>query len=84
MSISEPENVTMRMQIRRFTLLSGGFSKKVENHQHMLALYFMYYSLVRIHQIRRVTPAMEAGVGLHVWDLLEIVNLLGETEIQAA
>jgi len=83
-SIVERQNPTMRTQIRRFTRLTNGFSKKVENHQHMLALYFMYYNFVRIHQTLRVTPAMEAGVSTHVWDLLEVVNLLDRTETQAA
>lgn len=83
-SFVERQNPTMRTRMRRFTRLTNGFSKKVENHQHMLALYFMYYNFVRIHQTLRVTPAMEAGVSTHVWDLLEVVNLLDQTETQAA
>jgi hypothetical protein len=62
--------------MRRFTRLTNGFSKKVENHKHALALYFMYYNFARIHQTLRVTPAMEAGISDHVWSLEEIVNLL--------
>jgi IS1 family transposase len=83
-SFVERQNLAKRMQMRRFTQLTNGFTKKVEHHQHMLALFFMYYNFVRIHQTLRVTPAMEAGVSKHVWDLLEVVNLLGQTETQAA
>jgi hypothetical protein len=72
----ERQNLTMRMSMRRFTRLTNGFSKKVENHEHMLALHYMYYNFARIHQTLRVTPAMEAGVSDHVWDLEEIIGLL--------
>src|SRR3954469_13853296 len=65
-----------RMSMRRFTRLTNGFSKKLENHEHALALYFMYYNFARIHQTLRVTPAMEAGITNHVWTLEEIVGLL--------
>jgi len=75
-SFAERQNLTMRMSMRRFTRLTNGFSKKVENHEHALALYFMYYNFCRIHQTLRVTPAMEAGVSDHVWDLSEIIGLL--------
>jgi hypothetical protein len=66
MSFVEPQNVIMRMQICRLIRLSNGFSKKIENHQHLLALYFMYYNFVRIYQTLRVAPAMGAGVSKHV------------------
>jgi hypothetical protein len=71
----------MRMSMRRFTRLTNGFSKKLENHEHALALYFMYYNFCRIHQTLRVTPAMEAGVADHVWSIEEIISLafLNET-----
>ncbi len=75
-SHTERQNLTMRMQMRRFTRLTNGFSKKLENHEHALALYFMYYNFCRIHQTLRVTPAMEAGVADHVWSLDEIIALL--------
>jgi hypothetical protein len=54
-----------------------GFSKKVENHAHAIALHFMHYNVCRIHKTLRVTPAMAAGVSGHVWDISEIVALLG-------
>jgi hypothetical protein len=65
----------MRMSMRRFTRLTNGFSKKVENLACAVALYFMYYNFARIHQTLRVTPAMEAGVSDHVWTLEEIATL---------
>jgi hypothetical protein len=75
-SYVERQNLTMRMGMRRFTRLTNGFSKKVENHQHALALHYMHYNFCRIHQTLRVTPAMEAGITDHVWDIEEIVSLL--------
>jgi len=68
----ERQNLTMRMQIRRFTRLTNAFSKKWENHYAALALYFAYYNFVRIHQTLRVTPAMEAGLTDHVWTLKDL------------
>jgi IS1 family transposase len=76
-SYVERQNLTMRMSIRRFTRLTNGFSRKIENHMAAVALYFMWYNFGRIHQTLRVTPAMEAGVSDHVWAVEEIVGLLG-------
>jgi IS1 family transposase len=70
------QNLTMRMSMRRFTRLTNAFSKKLENHAAMVALYFMFYNFGRVHQTLRVTPAMEAGIADHVWSIDEIVNLL--------
>ncbi|HEV2232640.1 MAG TPA: IS1 family transposase [Terriglobia bacterium] len=70
----ERNNLTMRMQIRRFTRLTNAFSKKWENHYMMLALFFAYYNFVRIHSTIRVTPAMEAGLADHVWTLKELLS----------
>jgi hypothetical protein len=56
----ERQNLTMRISGRRFTRLTDAFGKKVENHEHMLAIYLMYYNFCRVHQTLRVTPAIEA------------------------
>ena len=77
-SFVERQNLTMRMSMRRFTRLTNAFSKKVENHGHAIALYFMYYNFCRVHQTLRVTPAMEAGLTDHVWSVEEMVGLLTE------
>lgn len=71
----ERQNLTMRMGMRRFTRLTNGFSKKIENHEHAVALHFMYYNFGRVHKTLRVTPAMEAGISDHVWSLEEIAAL---------
>jgi len=71
----ERQNLTMRMGMRRFTRLTNGFSKKVENHAAMVAIHFMYYNFGRIHKTLRVTPAMAAGLTDHLWSLEEIVLL---------
>lgn len=75
-SYVERQNLTMRMSMRRFTRLTNAFSKKLENHAYAVALHFMYCNFVRIHQTLRVTPAMEAGLSNHAWDLAELVGLL--------
>jgi IS1 family transposase len=83
-SYVERQNLTMRMNMRRFTRLTNGFSKKIDNHRHMLALYFMYYNFCRIHQTLRITPAMAAGVSDHVWELREVVELMRTDAVRAA
>jgi hypothetical protein len=75
-SHTERQNLSMRMGMRRFTRLTNAFSKKVGNHEHAVACYFMYYNFCRIHQTLHVTPAMEAGISDHVWTLEEIVGLI--------
>lgn len=74
-SYIERQNLTMRMGMRRFTRLTNGFSKKLENHEHAIAIHYMHYNFGRIHKTLRVTPAMEAGVSDHVWSLEEIAKL---------
>jgi hypothetical protein len=74
----ERQNLTMRMQIRRFTRLTNAFSKKWENHYAALSLYFAYYNFVRIHGAIRVTPAMEAGLTGHVWTFKELLSKIGQ------
>lgn len=75
-SYVERQNLTMRMSMRRFTRLTNGFSKKIDNHRHAVALYFFYYNFCRVHQTLRVTPAMESGLTDHVWSIEEMVALL--------
>jgi len=77
-SFVERQNLSMRMGIRRFTRLTNAFSKKIENHAASVAIWFMYYNFVRVLQTLRVTPAMEAGLSDHVWDIEELVALLPE------
>jgi IS1 family transposase len=83
-SYVERQNLTMRMGMRRFTRLTNGFSKKVDNHQHSVALHYMYYNFCRVHQTLRVTPAMEAGISNHVWTLEELIGILSNTAVTAA
>jgi hypothetical protein len=74
------------MGMRRFTRLTNAFSKKVENLAHNVALYFMYYNFCRIHQTLRITPAMEAGISDHVWEVEEILSMMDakNQEVDAA
>jgi IS1 family transposase len=75
-SYVERQNLTMRMHMRRFTRLTNAFSKKIENHVASLALRYMHYNFVRIHQTLRVTPAMAAGVTSRLWSIADIIALL--------
>jgi hypothetical protein len=70
------QNLTMRMQLRRFTRLTNAFSKKIENHEAAIALHYMHHNFARIHRTLHVTPAMEAGISNHAWSLEEIVSPL--------
>src|SRR4029078_4141401 len=79
----ERQNLSMRMGMRRFTRLTNGFSKKIENHEYALALYFMHYTFVRIHSSLRVSPAMAAGVSDKLWSMDDIVALIEAREQQA-
>ncbi len=79
-SYIERQNLTIRMSNRRFTRLTNAFSKKAENHAHSMALYFMHYNFVRIHQSLRVTPAMEAGVTDHLWTFEDVVKIVEKWE----
>jgi IS1 family transposase len=77
-SYVERQSLTMRMHMRRFTRLTNGFSKKVENHLHAVALHFMFYNFCKIHKTLHVTSAMEAGISSHVWSIEELVRLIPE------
>lgn len=74
-SMVERQNLTMRMSMRRFTRLTNGFSKKIENHMHAIALHYMYYNFARVHRTLRCSPAMEAGVSKTLWSISDIVKL---------
>ena len=76
----ERQNLTMRMHMRRFTRLTNAFSKKVENHAHAVALHFMYYNFARVHQTLKVTPAMQAGLTDHLWDIADLVAIVDANE----
>lgn len=83
-SYVERHNLTMRMSMRRFTRLTNGFSKKLENHMYALALYFQHYNFCRVHKSLANpyprTPTMAAGVSDHIWTTEELVSLLGRSK----
>ena len=83
-SFVERQNLTMRMQMRRFTRLTNGFSKKQENHAHAAAIHFLHYNFARIHKTLRITPAMAAGLADHVWSMEEVIGLLDASDKKAA
>jgi IS1 family transposase len=75
-SFAERNNLNVRMHSRRMTRLTNAFSKKIENHTHAMALHFLYYNFVRIHQTLKVTPAMAAGVAKRLWEMSDVVDML--------
>jgi IS1 family transposase len=77
-SYVERQNLTMRMSMRRFTRLTNAFSKKLDNHIHAIALYFVFYNFCRIHKALRVSPAMAAGVSDRLWSLEDVVAKIDE------
>jgi len=84
-SYVERQNLNMRMNMRRFTRLTNAFSKKLDNHIAMIALFHMHYNFGRVHQTLRVTPAMESGLSSHIWSIQEIVALtIGSRQVLAA
>ena len=79
-SYVERANLTMRMGMRRFTRLTNAFSKKFENHCHMISLHMFHYNFIRIHQTIRCTPAMAAGVTDQLWSMSDLVALIESRE----
>jgi IS1 family transposase len=77
-SYTERANLTMRMSMRRFTRLTNAFSKKLENHEHMVALYAIWYNFVRIHKTLRTSSAMAAGIDKRLWSMEDVVALIDE------
>jgi len=80
-SYVERQNLTMRMHMRRFTRLTNAFSKKFENHMHMVALYTVFYNWTKIHKTLRTTPAMAAGLTERVWDMADVAAMIEESEM---
>jgi IS1 family transposase len=76
----ERQNLTMRMSMRRFTRLTNAFSKKIENHEYALAIYFTHYNFVRIHHSLRVSPAMAAGISDKLWSMEDLVAMIEARE----
>jgi len=81
-SFVERSNLSIRMGNRRMTRLTNAFSKKAENHAHMMAIYFMHYNFVRIHQTLKITPAMAAGVTSKLWEMSDMVKVLEDWEMR--
>jgi IS1 family transposase len=83
-SYVERQNLNMRMNMRRFTRLTNAFSKKLDNHIAMIALFHMHYNFVRIHQTLRVSPAMAAGITTKLWSITDIVTILNTMSVSDA
>ena len=66
--------------MRRFTRLTNGFSKRLQNHKHAIALYFFHYNFIRVHQTLKTTPAVAASVADKVWTMVDFVQLLEREE----
>ncbi|HZL58323.1 MAG TPA: helix-turn-helix domain-containing protein [Stellaceae bacterium] len=75
-SYVERANLTMRMGMRRFTRLTNAHSKKLANHHHAQALYFLFYNFARVNQAVRMSPAMAAGIEGHLWEMKDIAELV--------
>ena len=72
----ERQNLTMRMSMRRFTRLTNAFSKKLEPHMDMVALYTVWYNFARMHKTLRCSPAMAAGLSQTLWSMEDVVGLI--------
>jgi hypothetical protein len=83
-SFVERLNWTARTTMRRYTRLSNGFSRKIENHMAAVAINYFAYNFIKIHRSLRVTPTMEAGIVTRTFDVSDLVNLLIEAESKNA
>src|SRR6266852_6473193 len=81
-SFVERHNLNMRMQMRRFTRLTTGYSKKIENHEHMVALYTVWYNWIRTHKAHRMTPAMAAGITDKMMEMSDLARLIDDAEMR--
>ena len=77
-SYVERHNLTMRMSMRRFTRLTNAFSKRIDNHIHALAIYFVWFNFCRQHKAHRLSPAMAAGIADRLWSMEDVVALVDE------
>jgi IS1 family transposase len=80
-SYVERANLTMRMSMRRFTRLTNGFSKKIENHMAMIALYTTWYNFIRVHKTLKTTPAIAAGVADKKMEMADVVQMIEDAEM---
>jgi hypothetical protein len=80
-SFAERNNLNIRMHSRRMTRLTNGFSKKLANHAHAMALHFLHFNFVRVHKTLRMTPAMAAGVTMRLWEMGDVVEMLEAWEV---
>lgn len=83
-SLVERSNLTLRMHSRRFTRLTNGFSKKLENHKAAVALFIAHYNLCRVHETIRCTPAMSLGVADHIWSIAELIEYASQPDMLPA
>jgi len=81
-SLVERQNLTLRMQQRRFTRLTNGFSKKLENHKAAVSLYVGHYNFCRVHETIQITPAMALGVSDHIWEIGELIEVATGPELK--
>lgn len=80
----ERSNLTMRMNMRRFTRLTNGFSKKIENHMHAISFFFMVYNFVKKHGTVKTTPAIAAGVAMFQWTMEDILMMADTVTFESA
>jgi hypothetical protein len=79
-AFAERQNLKMRMQMRRFTRLTNGFSKLLQNHKHAIALHYFHYNFIRKHQAIKTTPAVMTSVADKVWTIVDFVELMERQE----